>query len=410
MFAGRDDSSLLCSLPQDISIQAIPRAIGSLDDAIQFMAKLSCTCTQLHSLFQQPLEKRLAEKLLSCVLKPTTANLEIAKKLYTINPQLLFIEATAEEYAAGFVTDLAGNLKNIPRKVKASPIRAMAGCGDAWLLKEVINTKEFQEYVDPESKKFACDLAIAEIKKQFPNGFAFPASDYDYGNLLDLMAKDQSLNQNNELSEETKNLLADFRKRFFTDIAPDNGHFFNLIEVENAAKMFHTAWEQNNHSYHVLSLFWRQVVGYLNGLVTGVEAQMLSQKCVELIENANAVPIRKYVLDMSNWGRDCFYFPLSDDPDTRLGLAFGAEIDQLGCRLSVMGGDYPGLARVIPLYFKFVRTNIQKHLADILQQLEQQSALRHDQYSKQQSNTRDSQRLEESQSISRHDQTACVIL
>lgn len=149
MSESRNNPINLLELPVDVLGTALPQAIMSLDGSTQIIATLSGTCQSLNSFFQPELDQRAAQQLLSLVLKPTEENVKKAKKMYTANPRLLFIEATAYEYAAG----LDDQLKNVHRTVKASPIRAMAGAGDRWLLKEVIETDEFKQYVDPVSKK-----------------------------------------------------------------------------------------------------------------------------------------------------------------------------------------------------------------------------------------------------------------
>ena len=208
-----NDALNILNLPDEI-VLAIPNSVSE-NTATKIMLTLSSSSDALYRLFQPELDKQAAQQLLSLVLKPTQENLEKAKKMWTANPRLLFIEATAEEYAAG----LDENLKNVHRKVKASPIRAMAGAGDIWLLKEVIETDEFKKYVDPASNKSAYELAAAEMKKQFPNGFNFPPSTYDFDPLIDAITNDQSLFNNNAPSDVTKALIAQFRKDFLPDTA-----------------------------------------------------------------------------------------------------------------------------------------------------------------------------------------------
>jgi hypothetical protein len=322
MSESRNKAIGLLDLPIEIPTAALPRVIESYDDQTKVMAALSSTCKPLYGFFQPELDQRAAQQLLSLVLKPTKANLEKAKKMYTVNPRLLFIESMGEEYAAG----LDENLKNIHRIVKASPIQAMAGAGDRWLLKEVIETDEFKKYVNPASKKTANELATAEIKKQFPNGFDFPPSTYDFGPLIDAITNDQSLIQHNVPSAATEELLAQFRKDFLPDAVVTSGHFFNLNELVRAFELYDANWQPWNGNQ--LSLFWRQVIGYFEGLVSGVTGEVISQGIMNVIDGKP--PHRQY--DFKNYVTDKkeSYFPLTADPTSRLGLTFGVDSDTAG--------------------------------------------------------------------------------
>ena len=288
----------ILDLPNEMLV-AIPTA-ASVQTSNKVMSTLFKTCTTFNNLFR---EKLAAQQLLELVLKPTKANLDKAKKMWTANPRILFIEATAEEYAAG----LDENLKNVHRIVKASPIRAMAGAGDIWLLKEVIESKEFKNYVDPVKNKTASQLAADEIKKQFPNGFDYPPSTYDYGPLLDAITNDQF--ENNAPSDATRALIAQFRNDFLPDNMVTSGHFFNLNELARAFELC----EANSNAWLYLqaSLFWKQVIGYLQRLVSGVIGEVISQG----IKNAcdGKAPWRGYQLIYHGGHlqyRHISYFPL----------------------------------------------------------------------------------------------------
>src|SRR4029079_14466091 len=118
----------LLDLPTDIL-----RHMTSLfldEEATQIKRKLSMTCKPLYSFFQQDLAKRDAQRLLTYVLQGDARK---AKKMYEANPQLLFLEATAKDYAAG----LDEHGKPVPRIVSDSPFKAAARAGDIWMLQEM---------------------------------------------------------------------------------------------------------------------------------------------------------------------------------------------------------------------------------------------------------------------------------
>lgn len=316
MAESRNNTTSLLDLPTDVICTELPQAIVSSSDATNIMKTLSSTYTGFYSLFQSELDKRAAQQLLTYVLKPTQANLEKAKKMYIANPRLLFIEATAYEYAAG----LDDNLKNVYRKVQASPIRAMAGAGDIWLLKEVIETDEFKKYVDAKSKKTAHELAADEINKQFPAGFDFPPSTYDFDPLIAEITYDQSLIQNGIPSDVTESLLAQFRKDFLPNTVVTSGHFFNLNELVRAFELYNANWRlwQGNQ----LSLFWRQVVGYFEGLVSGVVGEVISQGIMNVLDGK--LPVRQFDFKDDVTGKKELYFPHSDSTP-RLVRSFGVD-------------------------------------------------------------------------------------
>lgn len=321
MSKSRNEEIDLLKLPLDITTEALPRVIESDDDQIKVMAALSSTCHTLHNVFQPKLD---VKRLLELILKPTKENLEKAKKMYCANPGLLFIESIGKEYAAG----LDENFKNIHRVVKASPIRAMAGAGDIWLLKEVIETDAFKNYVDPVSKKSANELAADEIKKQFPDGFDFPPSKYHYDPLIAAITNDRLLIQHYILSDATKALLVEFRKHFLPDTVT-SGHFFNLNHLVSAGEIYAENWSlDSSWSMTQLRFFWCEVIGYFQGLVTGVVGEVISQGILNVIDG-NA-PRRQYEFRNGVSGKKESYFPLAEDPRSRLGLYFGVDSDRVG--------------------------------------------------------------------------------
>lgn len=131
---------------------------------------------------------------------------------------------------------------------------------------------------------------------------------------------DQSLIQHNVPSNVTK-ALAKFRKDFLPDTVVTSGHFFNLNELERALELSDANWRPWNR--HQLSLFWRQVIGYFEGLVSGVTGEVISQGIVNIIDGKE--PRRQY--DFHNYvtNKTALYFPLTNDPTDRLGLSFGVE-------------------------------------------------------------------------------------
>src|SRR5690348_11338790 len=105
----------LLDLHEEIIQKTIPSVVPD-DEAIKIKRTLLMSCTTLHRFFQADLDKSEAQRLLTYVLQ---GNAKEAKKMYEANPRLLFIEATAQEYAAGIDEDG----KPVYREVTESPFK-----------------------------------------------------------------------------------------------------------------------------------------------------------------------------------------------------------------------------------------------------------------------------------------------
>lgn len=324
MSGGRKNSINLLDLPSEILTHALPNTVKPYLDQTRFIATLSSTCKSISLFFQPALGQRAAQCLLSLVLKPTQANLEKAKKIVTINPKLLFVESVATEFAAGLLAvDTSGNtLRNVHRTVKASPIRAIVGAGDRWLLEELLLTKEFKQYAMSNKSTYA--LIANEIKKQFPNGFDFPSSTYDFGPLVKAINEDPFLRQGSNLPSKNTNLLVmQFWKHFLPNTIITNGHFFNFNELVKAFEIYDEYLNKKKQwNSKQQSLYWRAVIGYLEGLVTGVLGQVISQGIMNVV-NGNP-PKRIYDFYNVVTKTEQSYFPLASSMH-RLGTTFAVE-------------------------------------------------------------------------------------
>ena len=103
---------------------------------------------------------------------------EKAKEMYAANPRLLFIEASAQDYAAG----IDENDYAVYRTIVASPYRAALGAGDVGILKDMAHY--FDQVIDKVSGKTGHQLAVEQLIEQFPNGIDYPPSTYDFSKLV----------------------------------------------------------------------------------------------------------------------------------------------------------------------------------------------------------------------------------
>lgn len=309
MAKSRHDTVNILNLPDEMIVGI--RNMVSANTSTEVMKTLSSTCSTLYNFFKPDLDQQAAQQLLTYVIHGDVKN---AQKMYIANPRLLFIESTAKEYAAGI--DEEGNSTHCHRIVRVTPLRAMAGCGDIWMLEALLDSDELKQYVDIATNKSGMALAAEQILQQFPNGFDYPLSTYHFKPIIDAIINDQQLIQSGIPSEALHQLLVQFRKDFMPGLVT-SGHFFNLNELVRAFELFdeNRPWEIKQGS-----LFWREIIGYLERLVTGIDAQVISQGILHVIEAQN--PARCFDVTQ-NFVRkvNVSYFPLDLNPTLRLGLS-----------------------------------------------------------------------------------------
>ena len=300
----------LLDLPNEIDAMIVNQVP---DNAIPpLMITLSTTCSRF-GFFRRELEHRAAATLLAYVLQ---GNATKAKAMYTVNPRLLFIETIAEDYAAGI--DEQGNA--VHRRIVSTPYGAMLGAGDIWMLAE-IPTYYFNLVIDQENGKTFRQLAAEQFSQQFPHGVDYPPSTYDFSLLVETITNDQLLIQTGEASSATKEILAQFRKDFMPGTVRE-GHHFNVNELIKAYELYHKNEEQWNKKQ--IALFACQVIGYLERLVSAVDAQALSQGIPHIVVRSQSVERSFKLLNpyKNLRHREMSYFPLDANPKCRLGLNF----------------------------------------------------------------------------------------
>lgn len=212
------------------------------------------------TLFGRPNELPTAQDLMQCVL---TGDTEKARSIYLKNPELLFTPVIATDLASG----LDAHFKPIHRVINSTPLRAMAGGGDVWMLDDVW-----------ESLPNHRQEIISEIRAQFPNGFEYPMASFDFSDLLNAIDNDDHLKAHGAPNEETQDQLDEFRAHFLPNQNTTNetiGHHFNMNEYIQAGKLFDMRCKEWNS--HQLSLFYTHVIGGLQGLFSVTDALVLLQ-------------------------------------------------------------------------------------------------------------------------------------
>lgn len=276
--------------------------------------EVSCTAQvnrTFNAIFKPLADKYAAKQLLTYIVQ---GNFAKAREMYTANPKLLFIETTAEEYASGFVLETDDP---VHRTVQLSPLRAMVAAGDRWMLPDALQV--LAKYTDEETQQSGHALAAEQIRQQFPNGFDYPASTYEFNPLVTAIAADQLLRQTGTPSPATQALLEQFREDYLPGIVK-SGYLFNLNDLIKVLEIYDLnflPWDENQ-----LKFFWSQVVGYLERLVPAVFAQAISQGIAKVVEGKlfqRTLSFHNYVTE-----KDVSFFPLDLDL-LRLGLGFGVD-------------------------------------------------------------------------------------
>lgn len=156
----------------------------------------TATPSKKYTFFKPQDDQDAAKKLLTHVLH---GNLEKVLQILDERPELLFIEASAEEWASGFE-----NETEIPvhRIVKLSPLQAMAAAGDIEMLYISINRIP-SNYRDKKPQEHKLVLAVKQLHQQFPNGFNYPESQYDFVKLAKVISDDKQLMNFGEPDDNT---------------------------------------------------------------------------------------------------------------------------------------------------------------------------------------------------------------
>jgi hypothetical protein len=231
---------------------------------------------ECRDLIQPELDKRAAKQLMEYVLNPTPENIVKARAIYAANPRTMFMETQGYEMASGIKeyfdeTTQQNASRIVRRKIICSPLQAVYGTVDSKIYKEMATYFGMVED--------GVAIAQKQLEEKFPHGFDYPPSDYDFSPLVNAITNDL-INTDNP-SDATKRLIAKFKKNFLPkDVT--QGHHFNLNHLDKALRVYNQWFESWN--WRQQSLFSCQVIGYLERLVTLVDAQAFSQSLYELLD------------------------------------------------------------------------------------------------------------------------------
>lgn len=251
---------------------------------------------------------KLADHLCQLVLFPTPENINEAKEILEINPELLFIKGTA--------IDPSG------RTIEGSPYQCVLGSEDYYddmlgMMKSIIDK------IDPERKN-----AIEQLCEQFPEYLRdfFPDRPeikqeskevkYQFQELADAISKEEFKDE--KLSSQMEEVLRKFKESLKPKGPITKGKHFDVQILIDAVKVFENnldSWEEKEQDKQK-AFFWCQVIGYLERFLPTNYAQAFCQGLVDVFSqiDRNLKIIGK---------EDVEFFPLDSDPQSRLGFDFG---------------------------------------------------------------------------------------
>lgn len=304
--------------------------------SIRDIARLCTTNKTFHWVYSPTLIKPAAAQLMAYILKPTRENIKKAKAMIDANPKLIFIETTGVEWASGVHGD-----REVARVVKGSPFKAAIGAGDQELYNFMAQYLDKIVYMDEKGVIIETGRLRAQkqIQEQYPNGFDYPQVENEFTVLMDkiigIITRDISLKTNNIPSPETRALLNEFRQ-YFLPKEVTQGHHFNfnyLIDAFDRYGQNCKNWKKKQQSY-----FWCQVIGYLERLVSGVDAQAFCQGLIYFCYFKHP-PTRFLALHRYQPDSSISYFPTnSSSPSKGLGFDFGIFVHCEGCEELATGG------------------------------------------------------------------------
>lgn len=282
-----DASPSLLDFPDEILLHIVAQSKQA--EATTLMSRLSQTSGTMYRLFQPNLAQQAAKKVLQHVVLRDNHQ---ALKMIAANPRLLFIQASAMDYA------LAEDGSR--RTITGSPYQAMLGAGDFFMLKAV------DAYIDKVTD--GRTIALEQFLQQFPHGVQGAKSTYDFSALLNAISRETFVNE--KLNAQTKAAL----KKFRDDFKPKEittGKHFDLHLLVNAINIYDdkfTEW-----SISKLSLFWRQIIGYLQRMIPACDAPLF---CTDIYIHDDTEASQTLMTLLNG---DAF-FPSINKPNSGLGF------------------------------------------------------------------------------------------
>lgn len=321
--------STLLSIPKELLLPhennqtatSVTSVIAPQDTSKMFFA-LARTCKQMHTLFQPELDKFIKKKFTELLSYIRQANIQEARAIYSIYPDLLFKNSQDFKKDDHAMSDSAHE----------SPYVLALTLGDFDMLKDMAT------YFDKirESSANGYQLAANELKRKIESEFFNPYQDYsyDFSLLIKTIRNDSSILDTGIPSEETVSQLMKFKADFELQ-ARTQAPNFKLKAITHICHKIGTTFRA--YSLPQLGFIWCQVIGYLQTLVVNIDAYAARHGMRSLVDDKNSYSkadvtiIRDFEQESINL-RSCYNKPqknylVSDvqSDDFRLGRDFALD-------------------------------------------------------------------------------------
>ena len=267
-------------------------SIGNHLDA-KTLCRLSCVNKGFRALLQEEVEKIKQEKLKELLRAIVRGQRSQAEAILKTHPGLIFKKGDV------LVRDVNDSDDYSYRTIlNVTPLELAWGAEDVKMCQMIIPF--FDRFKDGKKE------ALAQINK-----FSGQSSIYDFRPLIEAISADPFIGR--KPNEFTKGVLARFRKDFRPGCIKEGKHF-NVQFLVQALEIYF--YFQNQWGSEKTSLFWCQVIGYIQRSLPACYAQAYCTSILKLKQNELD---RSFQLELS----DEFYYPLDAKLSHRLGYDYG---------------------------------------------------------------------------------------
>jgi hypothetical protein len=300
--------------------------------------------------------------LLKAVLKGDS---QTVIEFAAINPALLFQPAVANASAAGIREDG----KTIYRRIEATPFQALLGEGNIWLLKKLFAVYA-DKIVDKEKCRLGCEVMAEQFDQQFPQGVDYAPSSCDIHAFIEAITRDDCLIEGNMPRRLTLLAMDKFRSNQLKNQAR-TGYYCNLNDLRKACSLASDNWK--NWNDHQRLFYFINVVGYLERMVSAIDAKAICAGIERLKDNDAAIDEHGFML--ANGDEPIAYFPLDQRLTCRLGVSFAATSNTEGRVLETSDSMKEAFANLDPMAQKSIMPKLKileygNHLAAALFELD----------------------------------------
>lgn len=250
---------------------------------LKTQAVLTQTCKRIHPFFQPALTELRLKQLLQHI---AYGQEDEAKKIIASNPNLLMMQGTATDYSGNTIEDV-------------TPLTLTRGADDIGMLEMLLS------YSDRLPDKG--NEALKQMQEKFPESKG-EEKPYDFNPLV------AAITANNDVDAALSKFREDFKPRVIKQ-----GKHCNPQALLSAMQAYDDNYEDiyNPWSGDQCSLFWRQVIGYLQRMLPACYAQAFCQGLKNVCNGRE--PLKRSL--KLNDGKS--FYPLHPTLPAGIGFEFG---------------------------------------------------------------------------------------